>query len=105
VHVGDLAALYLAVATRGAPGTIWHGTSETIRLDAIATALGGGTAASWPVPEASAELGVLADLFTRDQDVSATKTRAALDWTPAHTSIIKYLTASPAAPSRRIGSQ
>jgi nucleoside-diphosphate-sugar epimerase len=93
VHVGDLAMLYLAVATQAAPGTIWHGASETIRLDAIATALGGGTAASWPVPEASAELGLLADLFTRDQDVSAAKTRAALDWTPAHISIIKYLTA------------
>src|SRR5215470_5464054 len=103
VHVGDLAELYLAVATRAAPGTIWHGIGETVRLDAIATALGGGTAASWPVPEASAELGMLADLFTRDQDVSAAKTRAALGWTPAHTSIIRYLTARPAAASRHNG--
>jgi nucleoside-diphosphate-sugar epimerase len=93
VHVHDLAALYLAVATQAPPGTIWHGTSETVRLDAIATALGHGTAASWPVAEASAELGLLADLFTRDQDISAAKTRAALDWAPACTSIIKYLTA------------
>jgi nucleoside-diphosphate-sugar epimerase len=93
VHVHDLAALYLAVATRAAPGTIWHGASETVRLDAIATALGGGTAASWPVSEASTELGLLADLFTRDQDVSAAKTRAALGWAPAWTSIVKYLTA------------
>jgi nucleoside-diphosphate-sugar epimerase len=93
VHVGDLATLYLAVATRAAPGTIWHGASETVRLDAIATALGGGTAASWPVSEASTELGLLADLFTRDQDVSSAKTRAALGWTPAHTSIVKYLAA------------
>lgn len=93
VHVDDLAALYLAVATRAAPGTIWHGASETVRLDAIATALGGGTVASWPVSEASTELGLLADLFTRDQDVSAAKTRAALGWAPAWTSIVKYLTA------------
>jgi nucleoside-diphosphate-sugar epimerase len=93
VHVDDLAALYLAVATRAAPGTIWHGASETVRLDAIATALGGGTAASWPVSEASTELGLLADLFTRDQDISAAKTRAALGWAPAWTSIVKYLTA------------
>jgi nucleoside-diphosphate-sugar epimerase len=92
VHVEDLAALYLAVATRAAPRTIWHGASETVRLDAIATALGGGTAASWPLSEASAELGPLADLFTRDQDVSAAKTRATLDWTPARTSIVEYLT-------------
>jgi hypothetical protein len=80
------------VATRAAPGTIWHGISETARLDAIAGALGGGTAASWPTAEASAELGLLADLFTRDQDVSAAKTRAELGWTPAHTSIIQDLT-------------
>jgi nucleoside-diphosphate-sugar epimerase len=93
VHVDDLAALYLAVATRAAPGTIWHGVSETIRLDAIATALGDGTAVSWPASEASAELGPLADLFTRDQDVSAAKTSAALGWAPARTSIVKYLTA------------
>jgi nucleoside-diphosphate-sugar epimerase len=93
VHVDDLAALYLAVATRAAPGTIWHGTSETVRLDAIATALGHGRATSWPVAQAQAELGLLADLFTRDQDVSAAKTRAALDWAPARTSIVAYLTA------------
>src|SRR5262249_34581224 len=104
VHAGDLAALYLAVATRAEPGTIWHGISETVRLDAIATALGRGTAVSWPLPEASAELGLLADLFTRDQDVSAAKTRAALGWAPAHTSIIEYLTARPTAPSPRAGS-
>jgi nucleoside-diphosphate-sugar epimerase len=91
VHVDDLAALYLAVATRAAPGTIWHGASQTIRLDAIATALGGGTAISWPASEASAELGLLADLFTRDQDVSSAKTRSVLDWAPVHTSIVGYL--------------
>jgi hypothetical protein len=48
---------------------------------------------------------LLADLFTRDQDVSAARTRAALGWTPVHTSIIKYLTTRPAAPALRIGSQ
>jgi nucleoside-diphosphate-sugar epimerase len=93
VHVGDLAALYLAVATRAAPGTTWHGVSETVRLDAIAAALGGGAAVSWPASEARAELGLLADLFTRDQEVSSAKTRAGLDWTPARTSIIEDLTA------------
>jgi nucleoside-diphosphate-sugar epimerase len=91
VHVDDLAALYLAVATQAAPGTIWHGASETVRLDAIAAALGGGQAETWPLAEAGAELGLLAGLFTRDQDVSAAKTRAALGWSPAHTSIVTYL--------------
>ena len=46
-----------------------------------------------PDGRAEAVLGLLADLFTRDQDVSSGKTRAVLDWTPARTSIIKYLTA------------
>jgi nucleoside-diphosphate-sugar epimerase len=92
VHVDDLAALYLAVADRAAPGTVWHGIGETVRLDAIAAALGGGTARSWPLPDAAAELGLLADLFTRDQQVSAGKTRQRLGWRPAHPSILAYLT-------------
>jgi nucleoside-diphosphate-sugar epimerase len=93
VHVEDLAALYLAVAERATPGTIWHGISQTVRLDAIAAALGGGTASSWPLADATAELGPLADLFTRDQNVSAAKTRKTLGWAPIHTSIVEDLTA------------
>lgn len=92
VHVEDLAALYVAVVAHAAPGTIWHGISETVRLDAIASVLGGGKATTWPLADATAELGPLADLFTRDQDVSSAATQKALDWTPAHTSIIDDLT-------------
>jgi nucleoside-diphosphate-sugar epimerase len=95
IHAVDLAALYLAVVTSAPPATIWHGIAETVRLDQIAAALGGGTTTSWPLADAQAELGPLADLFTRDQDVSAAKTRKALGWTPTHTSIIEYLTARP----------
>jgi nucleoside-diphosphate-sugar epimerase len=95
VHVEDLARLYLAVAANAAPGTVWHGIGETVRLDAIAAALGDGAAMSWPLADATTELGLLADLFTRDQDLSATKTRETLNWTPAHTSIIDYLASSP----------
>jgi hypothetical protein len=40
---------------------------------------------------ATAEIGLLADLFTRDQDVSAAKTRQRLAWNPAHTSIVAEL--------------
>jgi nucleoside-diphosphate-sugar epimerase len=94
VHVDDLAPLYVAVVARAAQSTIWHGISETVRLDAIATALGGGSAMSWPLAEATAELGPLADLFTRDQDISSRHTRDALGWTPAHTSIVADLTAT-----------
>lgn len=92
VHVDDLADLYLAVATGAPAGTIWHGISETARLDAIAAALGNGKATSWALVDATEELGLLADLFTRDQDISSARTREELLWTPAHTSIVKYLT-------------
>jgi nucleoside-diphosphate-sugar epimerase len=96
VHLDDLAALYRAVIEHAPPATIWHGISETVRLDAIAMALGGGTATSWPVLEAEQELGQLASLFTRDQQVSAAKTRQRLGWAPVHTSIVEYLS-EPAA--------
>jgi nucleoside-diphosphate-sugar epimerase len=91
VHVDDLAALYLAVAEAAGPGTVWHGVGETVRLDAVAAALGGGAAISWPLAEATAELGPLADLFTRDQDVSAAKTRARLGWTPTGPGLLAAL--------------
>ncbi len=96
VHIDDLAALYLVVAEKAEPGTVWHGIGETVRLDRLAAALGGGTASSWPLSEATAELGPLADLFTRDQDVSAAKTHERLGWHPVHTSIIDDLTATTA---------
>ena len=95
VHVDDLAALYVAVAERAPRGTIWHGIAETVRLDAIAAAVGGGTAISWPLRQAEAELGLLADLFTRDQDVSAAKTRQRLKWDPVHTSMVAALRSGP----------
>jgi nucleoside-diphosphate-sugar epimerase len=91
VHIDDLAALYVAVAERAAPATVWHGIAETARLDEIAAALGNGTARSWPLPAATAELGPLADLFTRDQDASSAKTRRLLGWDPTHTAILDEL--------------
>jgi nucleoside-diphosphate-sugar epimerase len=91
VHVDDLAALYLAVLSAAPPGTVWHGMSENARLDAVAEALGNGAAASWPLKEATTELGPLAGLFTRDQVVSSAKTREQLGWTPVHRSIVAYL--------------
>jgi nucleoside-diphosphate-sugar epimerase len=100
VHVDDLADLYAAVVSAAPPGTIWHGVSENARLDAIAEALGGGPASSWPLEEAAAELGPLASLFIRDQVVSSAKTRGKLGWTPVHGSIVAYLKGQPGSGPR-----
>ncbi|GAA5039014.1 nucleoside-diphosphate-sugar epimerase [Thermocatellispora tengchongensis] len=100
VHVADLAALYVAVVEHAEPGTVWHGMSETVRLDELARVLGGGTAAPWPLEEATAELGPIAGLYTLDQDISSDKTRRLLDWTPKHTSILAHLSAEPPSPAR-----
>ncbi|SEF90825.1 Nucleoside-diphosphate-sugar epimerase [Nonomuraea solani] len=94
VHRADLTGLYLAAIGHGTPGAIWHGVAETVRLDAIAAELGGGRAVSWPLDEATAELGALAGLFTRDQEVSSAKTRRLLGWRPAYTSLLDWLRAS-----------
>jgi len=40
------------------------------------------------VADAEAELGPLADLFTRDQEVSSAHTRRTLGWSPAHTAML-----------------
>ncbi|MEV0197859.1 NAD-dependent epimerase/dehydratase family protein [Nonomuraea sp. NPDC050691] len=90
VHAEDLADLYVTVLDRTEPG-IWHGMSETVRLDELAAALGEGRTASWPLEEARAEIGGIADLFVLDQQISSTKTRNHLDWHPAHTSLLDWL--------------
>jgi hypothetical protein len=82
----------VAVAERAPAGTVWHGIGETARLDEVAAAIGGGAAVSWPLDEAAEELGPLADLFTRDQDVSSEKTQKRLNWTPRHSSVVEAVT-------------
>jgi nucleoside-diphosphate-sugar epimerase len=94
VHVEDLADLYLAVAEHAAPGTVWHGVSETVRIDAIAAALGGGLTCSWPLAEAVAEIGPVAGLFAHDQDMASAITRRTLGWNPAHTAVIRQVVAA-----------
>jgi nucleoside-diphosphate-sugar epimerase len=97
VHVDDLARLYLAVAQRAAPGTAWNGTSETVTVDELAGAVGGGTAVSWPEQlPAPAEIADIAPLFRFDQDVSSEKTRREMGWEPAYPSIVQYLQRGPA---------
>jgi nucleoside-diphosphate-sugar epimerase len=92
VHMNDLVALYLAIAERAPAGTVWHAISETVTLDAMAAAVGGGRAISWPVSaEPPPEISFLAGILTYDQDVSSEKTQRVLGWTPRHTSVLADL--------------
>jgi nucleoside-diphosphate-sugar epimerase len=92
VHVEDLAELFLLVAELAPPASVWHAVTETVTVDAIAAAMGNGTAVSWPEDdEPPFEIAVIAGLFRYDQDVSAEKTRQKLGWRPVHTSLIEYL--------------
>jgi nucleoside-diphosphate-sugar epimerase len=92
VHVEDLARLYVAVAQKAAPGTAWNGCAETVTVDELALAVGGGKAICWPTDrQAPEEIRELTPLFLMSQDVSSAKTRRELGWTPVHTSIVEYL--------------
>jgi nucleoside-diphosphate-sugar epimerase len=92
VHVEDLAELFLLVADQAPPGSVWHAVTETVTVDAIAAAVGGGTAIAWPEDAAPPpEIADIAGLFRYDQDVSSAKTREKLGWSPARTSLIDYL--------------
>ncbi len=91
VHVEDLARLYLEVAAKAAPGTAWNGVSETVTVDRLAAAVGGGVAVSWPedapVPP---EIGLIGPLMRFDQEVSSEKTRREMGWKPLHESIADH---------------
>jgi nucleoside-diphosphate-sugar epimerase len=102
VHVEDLARFYVAIARKAAPGTAWNACSETVRVDELARAVGGGHAVSWPVDqEAPAEIREIAPLFLMDQDVDSEKTRRNLGWSPEYPSIIQYLTEADPRPVAR----
>ena len=83
VHIDDLVDLYLAVAEKAGPGTAWNGVSETVLIDEMATAVGGGNALSWPVRlPPPPEVAEIAELLLFSQDVNADKTRREMDWHP-----------------------
>jgi len=77
------------------PGTIWHGASETVRLDGdrSSTRRRHGPR-GWPVSEASAETRpARRPVHPGPGPSQPQRPRAALGWAPACTSIVKYLTA------------
>jgi nucleoside-diphosphate-sugar epimerase len=90
--VDDLADLYVRAVERGAGGEILNGTDgahHRVRdiAGAFATA-GGWTVSEWPLEEARATLGGLADALAMDQQVSSARAGASLGWKPRHRSVV-----------------
>lgn len=89
VHVDDLAVAYrLAVelATAGAVYDLAHGPSVRVRdiARAASEAAGAnGKTQAWPLAEARAVLGPLADALAMDQHISGAKAVKELGWSPA----------------------
>lgn len=92
VHVEDLPPLYLAVAQKAAPGTVWNAIADNVLVDRLAALVGCGKTISWPleadVPE---EYAPIAGLFRLHQVVSSEKTRREMGWVPRHPDTVATL--------------
>jgi len=86
VHVDDVAAAYVAALER-APGgarlTLAASAPTQREIMALAArAAGVARVEAWPLADARAELGTLADALAMDQQVDVTRTRVLLGWEP-----------------------
>ncbi|HEX6534554.1 MAG TPA: NAD-dependent epimerase/dehydratase family protein [Gemmatimonadaceae bacterium] len=101
VHVRDLADLY--VRALDAPrGAVLHGVSTSATMREIAL-LGAAlqrrpAPAALPLDVARGRFGAFADALALDQNVSSSRTRTLVGWTPGRRSIIEELVGSIAAP-------
>lgn len=97
VHVDALAELYLLVIKNADARGIYNAVSDEIMCDAdtaaVIAALFGPdiTAQSWPLDQARAELGELADLVTMTCVAQATRARSELGWLPNAPSLLSEL--------------
>lgn len=92
VHVADLAELYPLVAEKAAPGTAWNGVAETITVDELAAATGGGASVCRPTTDnPPAQIADIVELYVMDHDVSSATTRRELGWRPKYLDAIAYL--------------
>jgi nucleoside-diphosphate-sugar epimerase len=92
VHVTDLPPLYLLVAEKAAPGTVWNAIAENVLVDRLAALVGCGKTVSWPLDEpVPEEYAPIAGLFRLHQVVSSDKTRRELGWLPRHTDAVASL--------------
>ena len=95
VHVEDLADLFLRALEHSPAGTLFNAASEEepTMLDiasAIARTLDlSGPPSVWPVEEASAALGPLADGLAANKRISAARARHVLGWRPHRAGLIE----------------
>ncbi|MBI3182490.1 MAG: NAD-dependent epimerase/dehydratase family protein [Myxococcales bacterium] len=86
VHLEDLAELFRLVIDRGAPRSVYHATDDTAHTveslaRVIARAAGIERVETWPLPEARAQLGPVAEALVMDQVVKSPASRR-LGWKP-----------------------
>ncbi len=88
VHVDDVARAYVLALEQAPGGEVFHlAAGEPVEMRALASAIGTGLGQSgavepWPLPEARAQLGLLADGLAADKRVSAAKAARVLGWRP-----------------------
>lgn len=98
VHLDDLADLYARVLRGIDAGGIFHGASgcgypaRDLAL-AAAIAAGRGGVAEWPIDEARARLGEIADALGMTQRVEASRSRTVAGWVPRGPTAIEDLLA------------
>jgi nucleoside-diphosphate-sugar epimerase len=97
VHVADLVDLYLLALEKAPAGSFYfveNGESSFRDItDAIGKALGLGPAQEWEPDEAIAHWGRRMAVFSLGSNsrVCADKARSELGWTPAHSSVLRYI--------------
>lgn len=88
VHIDDLADLYVRVLRGMDAGGVFHAASgaaypaRDLALAAARAAGGTGAVEEWPIEEARARLGGIADALGMTQRVEATRSRTVLGWVP-----------------------
>jgi nucleoside-diphosphate-sugar epimerase len=97
VHVDDVAEGY-ALALEQAPGSeVFHlAAGQPVEMRALASAIGAGLGQSgavepWPLAEARAQLGLLADGLAANKRISAAKAARVLGWRPTGPSLFEDL--------------
>lgn len=97
VHVDDLADLFLSALEHSPPGTLFNAASEEEpTMLEVAAAIGrvlklDNKPAAWPLEEAIAALGPLAEGLAANKRISAQRARKVLGWRPHRVGLIEDL--------------